>query len=71
MLNTFFASVINRKSGYPQGNQPLELLIREGEQNGLPAIQEELVSGLLILDTQKTLKSVRSDRIHLRPLREL
>lgn len=45
ILNAFFASVFNRKTGGPQHNRPSELLY--GEQNELPINQEGPVSNLL------------------------
>lgn len=61
--NTFFVSVFNRKTAYPQGNQPPELLDRDREQNRCPAIHAEVVSDLLShFDTHK---SMGSDHIHL------
>ncbi|KAJ7413047.1 hypothetical protein BTVI_44296 [Pitangus sulphuratus] len=69
VLNAFFASVFNRKTSYPQGNRPPELIDRDREQNRPPAIQEEAVSDLLShLDTHK---SMGLDGIHLRVLREM
>ncbi|KAK4823437.1 hypothetical protein QYF61_002123 [Mycteria americana] len=69
VLNTFFASVFNSQTGYPQGIQPPEKEGRDGEQNKPPIIQEEAVNNLLRhLDTHK---SMGPDGIHPRVLREL
>ncbi|KAJ7411233.1 hypothetical protein BTVI_50611 [Pitangus sulphuratus] len=68
ILNVFFASIRGLnvffafKTCDPQGNWPPELLDRDREKNGPPAIQEEVVSDLLShLDTHK---SMRPDGIY-------
>ena len=43
VLNAFFASVFNSKSGFPQVTQPPELEDRDEEQNEVPTVQEEMV----------------------------
>ncbi|KAK4816845.1 hypothetical protein QYF61_023967 [Mycteria americana] len=69
VLNAFFASVFNSRANCPLGTQPLELEDRDGDQNGAPMIQEEMVSDLLHhLDTHK---SMGPDEIHPRVLKEL
>ena len=66
--NAFFASVFNTKTSSSPSTQPPELEDRDGEQNGAPIIQGEMVSDLLHhLDTHK---SVGSDGIHPRVLKE-
>ncbi|KAF1512578.1 hypothetical protein FQV20_0000633, partial [Eudyptula albosignata] len=68
VLNAFFASVFNSRTGYPQGTQPPELEDRD-EQGEPPIIQEEAVNVLLRhLDAHK---SMGPDGIHPRVLREL
>ncbi|KAK4822392.1 LOW QUALITY PROTEIN: hypothetical protein QYF61_014162 [Mycteria americana] len=67
--NTFFASVFNSQTSYPQGTQPPKLEDRDGEQNKLPIIQEEAVNNLL--RHLGTHKSMGPDGIHPRVLREL
>ncbi|PKU45836.1 rna-directed dna polymerase from mobile element jockey-like [Limosa lapponica baueri] len=57
------------RTSYPQGVQPPELEDKDGEQNNLPLIQEEVVNDLLMyLDTHK---SMEPDGIHPRVLRDL
>ncbi|RMC20396.1 hypothetical protein DUI87_01245 [Hirundo rustica rustica] len=69
VINTFFVSVFNSKTGYPQDNQLTELLDRDREQNRPPAIQEEAVRDLHShLDAHK---STGQDGIHPRVMREL
>ncbi|KAK4828998.1 hypothetical protein QYF61_001754 [Mycteria americana] len=69
VLNTFFASVFNSRANCSLGTQPLELEDRDGDQNGAPIIQGEMVSDLLHhLDTYK---SMGPDEIQPRVLREL
>ncbi|KAK4828839.1 hypothetical protein QYF61_000896 [Mycteria americana] len=69
VLNAFFASVFNSRANCSLGTQPLELEDRDGDQNGAPIIQGEMVSDLLHhLDTHK---SMGPDEIHLRILKEL
>lgn len=66
--NAFFASFFNSKTGYSQGSWPPELVDRDGEQNGPPEMQEEVVSDLLChLDA---LKSMGAGGIHPRVMRE-
>ncbi|KAK4819943.1 hypothetical protein QYF61_015843 [Mycteria americana] len=69
VLNAFFASVFNSRANCSLGTQPPELEDRDGDQNGAPIIQEEMVSDLLQhLDTHK---SMGPDEIHPRVLKEL
>ncbi|KAK4815580.1 hypothetical protein QYF61_004097 [Mycteria americana] len=69
VLNAFFASVFNSRANCSLGTQPPELEDRDGDQNGAPIIQGEMVSDLLHhLDTHK---SMEPDEIHLRVLKEL
>ncbi|KAK4830017.1 hypothetical protein QYF61_008280 [Mycteria americana] len=69
VLNAFFASVFNSRADCSLGTQPLELEDRDGDQNGAPIIQGEMVSDLLHhLDTHK---SMGPDEIHPRVLKEL
>ncbi|KAK4829421.1 hypothetical protein QYF61_004296 [Mycteria americana] len=69
VLNAFFASVFNSRANCSLGTQPLELEGRDGDQNGAPIIQGEMVSDLLHhLDTHK---SMGPDEIHPRVLKEL
>ncbi|KAK4830415.1 hypothetical protein QYF61_010946 [Mycteria americana] len=69
VLNAFFASVFNSRANCSLGTQPLELEDRDGDQNGAPMIQGEMVSDLLHhLDTHK---SMGPDEIHPRVLKEL
>jgi len=69
VLNAFFTSVFNSQTDYFQSTQPPVLEDRVGEQNKPPIIQEEAVNNLLCqLDTYK---SMGSDGIHPRVLREL
>ncbi|KAK4822089.1 hypothetical protein QYF61_009726 [Mycteria americana] len=67
--NAFFASVFNSRANCSLGTQPPELEDRDGDQNGAPIIQGEMVSDLLHhLDIHK---SMGPDEIHLRVLKEL
>ncbi|KAK4810452.1 hypothetical protein QYF61_004232 [Mycteria americana] len=69
VLNAAFASVFNSRANCSLGTQPLELEDRDGDQNGAPIIQGEMVSDLLHhLDIHK---SMGPDGIHLRVLKEL
>lgn len=69
VLDAFFASVFNRKTSDPKGNQPPELVVRDREKTRPPAPQEEVVGGLLShLDPHKC---VGPDGIHPRIVREL
>ncbi|KAK4825595.1 hypothetical protein QYF61_000684 [Mycteria americana] len=69
VLNAFFASVFNSKTNCSLGTQPPESEDRDGDQNGAPIMQWEMVSDLLHhLDTHK---SVGPDEIHPRVLKEL
>ncbi|KAK4823927.1 hypothetical protein QYF61_008313 [Mycteria americana] len=69
VLNAFFASVFNSRANCSLGTQPLELEDRDGDQNGAPIIQGEMVSDLLHhLDTHK---SMGPDEIYPRVLKEL
>ncbi|KAJ7397707.1 hypothetical protein BTVI_132821 [Pitangus sulphuratus] len=69
VLNTFFDSFFNSKTGCPQDKGPSELVDRDRKPNSAPVIQEETVSDLLShLDPHK---SVESDGIHPRVMREL
>ncbi|KAK4812550.1 hypothetical protein QYF61_008895 [Mycteria americana] len=69
VLNAFFASVFNSRADCSLGTQPLELEDRDGDQNGAPIIQGEMVSDLLHhLDTHK---SMGPDEIHPRVLKDL
>ncbi|KAK4810509.1 hypothetical protein QYF61_004289 [Mycteria americana] len=69
VLNAFFASVFNSRASCSLGTQPPELEDRDGDQNGAPIIQGEMVSDLLHhLDTHK---SMGPDEIHPRVLKEL
>ncbi|KAK4819089.1 hypothetical protein QYF61_025348 [Mycteria americana] len=69
VLNAFFTSVFNSRANCSLGTQPLELEDRDGDQNGAPVIQGEMVSDLLHhLDTHK---STGPDEIHPRVLKEL
>ncbi|KAK4815508.1 hypothetical protein QYF61_003066 [Mycteria americana] len=69
VLNAFFASVFNSRANCSLGTQPLKLEDRDGDQNGAPIIQGEMVSDLLHhLDTHK---SMGPDEIHPRVLKEL
>ncbi|KAK4827403.1 hypothetical protein QYF61_017808 [Mycteria americana] len=43
VLNAFFASVFNSRADCSLGTQPLELEDRDGDQNGAPIIQGEMV----------------------------
>ncbi|KAK4831046.1 LOW QUALITY PROTEIN: hypothetical protein QYF61_014978 [Mycteria americana] len=56
-LNTFFASVFNSRANCSLGTQPPKLEDRDGDQNGAPIIQGEMV--------------YQPDEIHLRVLKEL
>ena len=70
MLNASFASVFNSKSCYSLGTQPPALVDeRDGEQNRLCMIHDEMVLDLLQkLDAHK---SIGLDGLHLGVLREL
>ncbi|KAK4815604.1 LOW QUALITY PROTEIN: hypothetical protein QYF61_004819 [Mycteria americana] len=69
VLNAFFASVFNSRADCSLGTQPPELEDRDGDQNGAPIIQGEMVSDLLHhLDTHK---SMGPDEIHPRVLKKL
>ncbi|KAJ7402704.1 hypothetical protein BTVI_83987 [Pitangus sulphuratus] len=69
VLNTFFTSVFNQKTGCPQDSWLPRLADRDGEPNNPPVIWEEEVSDLLShLDPQK---SVGPDGIHPRVVRKL
>ncbi|KAK4829638.1 hypothetical protein QYF61_005849 [Mycteria americana] len=69
VLNAFFVSVFNSSANCSLGTQPPELEDRDGDQNGAPIIQGEMVSDLLHhLDTHK---SMGPDEIHRRELKEL
>ncbi|KAK4813839.1 hypothetical protein QYF61_001937 [Mycteria americana] len=64
VLNAFFASVFNSRANCSLGTQPPELEDRDGDQNGAPIIQGEMVSDLLHhLDIHK---SMGPDEIHPR-----
>ncbi|KAK4826389.1 LOW QUALITY PROTEIN: hypothetical protein QYF61_008060, partial [Mycteria americana] len=63
------ASVFNSRANCSLGTQPPELEDRDGDQNGAPIIQGEMVSDLLHhLDIHK---SMGPDEIHPRVLKEL
>ncbi|KAK4810837.1 LOW QUALITY PROTEIN: hypothetical protein QYF61_008809 [Mycteria americana] len=69
VLNAFFASVFNSRANCSLGTQPPESEDRDGDENGAPIIQGEMVSDLLHhLDTHK---SMGPDGIHPRVLKEL
>ncbi|KAK4828050.1 hypothetical protein QYF61_023088 [Mycteria americana] len=69
VLNAFFASVFNSRANCSLGTQPPESEDRDGDQNGAPIMQGEMVSDLLHhLDTHK---SMGPDEIHPRVLKEL
>ncbi|KAK4830597.1 hypothetical protein QYF61_012023 [Mycteria americana] len=69
VLNAFFASVFNSRANCSLGTQPPASEDRDGDQNGAPIIQGEMVSDLLHhLDTHK---SMGPDEIHPRVLKEL
>lgn len=63
VLNTFFASVLNSMTSYPQGNWPPKLGERDGEQHGTPEIQvetEELTKPLSSIHHQSWLIGAQS-----------
>ncbi|KAK4816232.1 hypothetical protein QYF61_013640 [Mycteria americana] len=69
VLNAFFASVFKNRANCSLGTQPPKSEDRDGDQNGAPIIQGEMVSDLLHhLDTHK---SMGPDEIHPRVLKEL
>ena len=47
VLNAFFASVFSRKTCYSLGTQTLVMVDRDGEQNKLCMIHDEIVLDLL------------------------
>lgn len=56
VLNTFFASVFNSKTGHPQDNWPLKWIGGDWDQNRPPVVQEEAVRDLLNhLDAHRSL----------------
>ncbi|KAK4817214.1 hypothetical protein QYF61_003738 [Mycteria americana] len=69
VLNAFFASVFNSRANCSLGTQPPELEDRDGDQNGAPIIQGEMVSDLL--HHLGTHKSLGPDEIPPRVLKEL
>lgn len=69
LLNAFFTSVSNRKTRCPLGFHPSELEDKDREQNKLPIIQEEVVSGQLCYSD--TPKFFGLDGPHPRALRKL
>ncbi|KAK4817985.1 hypothetical protein QYF61_004098 [Mycteria americana] len=69
VLNAFFASVFNSRANCSLGTQPSESEDRDGDQNGAPIMQGEMVSDLLHhLDIHK---SMGPDEIHPRVRKEL
>ncbi|KAK4826432.1 LOW QUALITY PROTEIN: hypothetical protein QYF61_009129 [Mycteria americana] len=65
----YYKDVFNSRANCSLGTQPLELEDRDGDQNGAPIIQGEMVSDLLHhFDTHK---SMGPDEIHPRVLKEL
>ncbi|KAK4832459.1 hypothetical protein QYF61_023506 [Mycteria americana] len=69
VLNAFFASVFNSETSCSLGTQPPASEDRDGDQNGAPIIQGEMVSDLLHhLDIHK---SMGPDETHPRVLKEL
>ncbi|TRZ08316.1 hypothetical protein HGM15179_018789 [Zosterops borbonicus] len=68
VLNTFFASVFNRKTDCPQEKCPPGLVDGVREQNSSPVCQEEAFRDLSHLDSHK---SMRPDGIHPRVMRGL
>ncbi|KAK4815882.1 hypothetical protein QYF61_009933 [Mycteria americana] len=63
VLNAFFASVFNSRANCSLGTQPSESEDKDGDQNGAPIIQREMVNDLLHhLDTHK---SMGPDEMHL------
>ena len=70
VLYSFFTSVFESQTSYPQGTLPLDLKVSGGEQNNPPpTIQVKAVRDLLFhLDCHE---SMERDGIHLRVLREL
>ncbi|KAK4817255.1 hypothetical protein QYF61_005468 [Mycteria americana] len=69
VLNAFFASVFNSRANCSLGTQPPELEDSDGDQNGAPIIQGEMVSDLL--HHLGTHKSMGPDEIPPRVLKEL
>ncbi|KAJ7425772.1 hypothetical protein WISP_21879 [Willisornis vidua] len=68
-LNASFTSIFNFETTCSEGTQPPELEDKDTEQNEIPTIQKEIISGLLWhLDTHN---SILLDEIHLRVLRQL
>ncbi|KAK4817476.1 hypothetical protein QYF61_015810 [Mycteria americana] len=69
VLTAFFASVFNSRANCSPGTQPPESEDRDGDQNGAPIIQGEMISDLLHhLDTHE---SMGPDEIHPRVLKEV
>lgn len=67
--NVFFASVFKRKTHCSPGTQPLELKDRSRDQNEASILPGEVFSD--ILHNLKTHKSVGTNGIHPRVVREL
>ncbi|KAJ7409612.1 hypothetical protein BTVI_56038 [Pitangus sulphuratus] len=69
VLNTFFASAFNSKTGCPEDSWLLECVDRDKKPNSPPVIQEDTVSNLLShLDPHE---SIGQDGIHPRVMKEL